>query len=45
MNKTLLESGKYLNPAGEVITGDIGIENGKILFCGARPAGWQDGNH
>ena len=41
MNKTLLESGKYLNPAGEVITGDIGIENGKILFCGARPAGWQ----
>ena len=41
MNKTLLESGKYLNPTGEVITGDIGIENGKILFCGARPAGWQ----
>ena len=41
MNKLLLESGKYLNPAGEVITGDIGIENGKILFCGAKPAGWQ----
>ena len=41
MNKLLLESGKYLNPVGEVITGDIGIENGKILFCGARPAGWQ----
>ena len=41
MNKTLLESGKYLNPTGEVITGDIGIENGKILFCGVRPTGWQ----
>ena len=41
MNKLLLESGKYLNPSGEAVSGDIGIENGKILFCGTRPAGWQ----
>ena len=41
MNKTLLKSGQYLNPEGAVIAGDIGIENGRILFCGASPAGWQ----
>ena len=41
MKKLLLESGKYLNPSGEAVSGDIGIENGKILFCGTRPAGWQ----
>ncbi len=41
MNRTLLQSGRYLNPAGEILSGDIGIENGRILFCGAPPSDWQ----
>ena len=41
MNNILLQSGRYLNPAGEIVTGDIGIENGRILFCGANPIGWK----
>ncbi len=41
MNKILLQSGRYLNPAGEIVTGDIGIENGRILFCGSNPIGWM----
>jgi 5-methylthioadenosine/S-adenosylhomocysteine deaminase len=41
MNKMLLQGGRYLNPACEAITGDIGIENGRILFCGSAPLGWQ----
>lgn len=41
MNKILLQSGRYLTPAGDIVAGDIGIENGRILFCGASPAGWQ----
>ena len=41
MNKILLQSGRYLNPAGEIVTGDIGIENGRILFCGSNPIGWK----
>lgn len=40
MGKLLLRAGRYLNPAGEIIAGDIGIENGRILFCGATPANW-----
>ena len=40
MGKLLLRAGRYLNPAGEIIAGDIGIENGRILFCGVTPANW-----
>ena len=40
MGKLLLRAGRYLNPAGEIIAGDIGIENGWILFCGVTPANW-----
>ena len=40
MGKLLLRDGRYLNPAGEIIAGDIGIENGWILFCGVTPANW-----
>ena len=32
LKKLLLQSGRYLNPAGDIIEGDIGIENGRILF-------------
>ena len=41
MGKLLLRAGRYLNPAGEIIAGDIGIENGRILFCGVTPANWN----
>ena len=41
MSKVLLHSGRYLNPAGTIVEGDIGIENGRILFCGAAPSTWQ----
>ena len=41
MGKLLLRAGRYLNPAGEIIAGDIGIENGRILFCGLTPANWS----
>jgi 5-methylthioadenosine/S-adenosylhomocysteine deaminase len=40
MEKLLLRAGRYLNPAGEIVAGDIGIENGRILFCGVMPANW-----
>ena len=40
MGKLLLRAGRYLNPAGEIIAGDIDIENGRILFCGVTPANW-----
>ena len=40
MNKLLLQSGRYLAPNGEVANGDIGIEHGKISFCGEGPPGW-----
>lgn len=43
MKKILLHSGSYLDPAGEVVTGDIGIEGGRILFCGTRPDDWTAG--
>lgn len=41
MGNLLLRAGRYLNPAGEIIAGDIGIENGRILFCGLTPANWS----
>ena len=41
MSKLLLRSGRYLTPTGEVADGDIGIEGGKISFCGSGPPGWQ----
>ena len=41
LKKLLLQSGRYLNPAGDIIEGDIGIENGRILYCGAPPSDWQ----
>ena len=41
MSRLLLHSGRYLNPAGKVIDGDIGIENGRILFCGETPPNWE----
>jgi 5-methylthioadenosine/S-adenosylhomocysteine deaminase len=40
MKNLLLQSGRYLNPNGEIITGDIGIENGRILFCNSPPPNW-----
>jgi len=39
--KLLLQSGRYLNPAGDIIEGDIGVEKGRILFCGKSPNDWQ----
>ena len=41
MSRLLLHSGRYLNPAGKVVDGDIGIENGRILFCGEAPPNWE----
>ncbi len=41
MNRLLLQSGQYLTPAGSVVAGNLGIEDGKILFTGAAPPGWQ----
>ena len=41
MSRLLLHSGRYLNPAGKVVDGDIGIENGRILFCGEAPQNWE----
>jgi len=41
MNRLLLESGNYLDSSGNVLAGDVGIEDGKILFIGSAPKGWQ----
>lgn len=41
MNRILLESGQYLNPDGTVVAGDLGLEDGKILFIGSAPRVWQ----
>ena len=41
MSRLLLHSGSYLDPAGKIIDGDIGIENGRILFCGEAPPNWE----
>ena len=41
MSKLLLQAGRYLAPGGKVADGDIGIEQGKISFCGEGPPGWR----
>ena len=41
MEKLLLQAGQYLTPNGDVVSGDIGIEQGKISFCGEGPPGWR----
>ena len=40
MSKLLLQAGRYLKPDGDVACGDVGIEDGKISFCGEGPPGW-----
>ena len=40
MSKLLLQAGRYLAPGGEVVDGDVGIEDGKISFCGEGPPNW-----
>ena len=41
MSRLLLHSGRYLDPTGKIIDGDIGIENGRIQFCGEAPPNWE----
>lgn len=41
MGKLLLQAGRFLTPDGDIASGNIGIEQGKISFCGEAPPGWQ----